>query len=186
MKWECQYVSQDHNSYMTKIINLFGSPGTGKSSCAADLFAEMKWRGHNVELIDEYAKIKTWEKHLNILEDQLYVSAKQNRKLQRLVGQVDWVITDSPLIMCFPYIKPDYCPSFRRLIREMFDTYNNYNYFLQRVKPYNPVGRNQTEQQSNQLALQIKALLVDEQISHETLVANRETKYIILKDIGLI
>jgi hypothetical protein len=170
---------------MTRYINFWAGPGTGKSSCAADLFAEMKWDGHNVELIDEYAKQMTWERHHNILEDQLYVSAKQNRKLERLQGQVDWVITDSPLLMCLPYIPADYCSSFRPLIREMFNRYDNINYFLVREKEYNPVGRNQTEEQARQLDVKIHQLLLDEDIPFTTLPANRDTKHLVMRDLGL-
>jgi hypothetical protein len=171
---------------MTKYINFWAGPGTGKSSCAADLFAEMKWGGHNVELIDEYAKIKTWEKHLNILEDQMYVSAKQNRKLERLQGQVDWVITDSPLLMCVPYVPMDYCSYFKPLIRQMFDRYDNINYFLIREKAYNPVGRNQTEEEAKALDSQIKDLLISESLEFKELPANRSTKFEVMKDLGLL
>ena len=45
----------------TKIVNLYGGPGTGKSTTAAALFAEMKIRGVNCEYIQEYAKDKAWE-----------------------------------------------------------------------------------------------------------------------------
>jgi hypothetical protein len=171
---------------MTKVINFWAGPGTGKSSCAADLFAEMKWAGHNVELIDEYAKVKTWEKHMNILEDQMYISAKQNRKIERLQGQVDWVITDSPLLMCIPYIPKGYCSHFKPLIREMFNRYDNINYFLVREKAYNPVGRNQTEQEARALDTQIKDLLEQEQLTFIELPANRQTKFLVMKDLELL
>ena len=55
----------------------------------------MKWKEYNVELVTEYAKELTWEKRYDILNDQLYVLSKQNRKLIRLKDQVDWIITDS-------------------------------------------------------------------------------------------
>lgn len=171
---------------MTRVINFWAGPGSGKSSCAADLFAEMKWGNHNVELIDEYAKIKVWEHHRNILEDQMYVSAKQNRKLERLQGQVDWVIADSPLLMCIPYIPSGYCSHFKPLIREMFDRYDNINYFLIREKAYNPIGRNQTEEEAKELDNQIKNLLIDEGLEFKELPANRSTKFEVMKDLGLL
>lgn len=171
---------------MTKIINFWAGPGTGKSSCAADLFAEMKWAGHNVELIDEYAKVKTWEKHTNILEDQMYVSAKQNRKIERLQGQVDWVITDSPLLMCVPYIPEGYCSHFKPLIREMFDRYDNINYFLIREKAYNPIGRNQSEEEARQLDATIRNLLEEEELPYTVLPANRQTKFLVMRDLELL
>lgn len=171
---------------MTKIINFWGGPGTGKSSCTWDLGAEMKWAGHNIEVVDEYAKVVTWEKHHNILADQMYVSAKQNRKLERLVGQVDWVVTDSPLLMCVPYIPLDYMEHFKPLIREKFDRYDNINYFLIREKAYNPIGRNQTEDEARELDTTIKDLLDSEGIEYKTLPSNRTTKFEVMKDLGLL
>lgn len=41
---------------MTKVINLIGAPGAGKSTIASQLFSLMKWQGLDVELVSEYAK----------------------------------------------------------------------------------------------------------------------------------
>ena len=41
------------------IINLFGGPGTGKSTGAAYIFAKLKMCGVNCELITEFAKDMT-------------------------------------------------------------------------------------------------------------------------------
>lgn len=41
----------------------------------------------------------------------------------------------------------------------MFNTYENINYFVNRVKPYNPAGRNQTKEESDALVEPIKDLL---------------------------
>lgn len=46
---------------MTKVINLYGGPGTGKSSTAGMLFAHLKLRGVNCEYVQEYAKDAAWE-----------------------------------------------------------------------------------------------------------------------------
>lgn len=39
-----------------KVINLYGGPGTGKSTTAAMLFAKMKLAGFNCEYVPEFAK----------------------------------------------------------------------------------------------------------------------------------
>ena len=44
----------------TIVINLIGSPGTGKSTLASELFSKMKWQGYDVELVSEYAKELVW------------------------------------------------------------------------------------------------------------------------------
>jgi adenylylsulfate kinase-like enzyme len=38
------------------VINLFGGPGTGKSTLAAALFTDLKMKGINAELVTEFAK----------------------------------------------------------------------------------------------------------------------------------
>ena len=42
---------------MTKIINLFGGPGIGKSTQAAGLYYEMKKLNMNVEMPYEFPKL---------------------------------------------------------------------------------------------------------------------------------
>jgi adenylate kinase family enzyme len=42
---------------MSKVINLFGGPGCGKSTLAARIFSILKLKDISCELINEYAKI---------------------------------------------------------------------------------------------------------------------------------
>ena len=86
------------------VINLFGGPGCGKSTTAAGLFHLMKLNEMNVELVTEYAKDLTWEERFGTLaNDQLYVFAKQQKRLQVLKNKVRYVVTDSPLILGLSY-----------------------------------------------------------------------------------
>jgi tRNA uridine 5-carbamoylmethylation protein Kti12 len=139
-----------------KVINLIAGPGVGKSTTASGIFYELKKRGFNAEYIQEYAKDMTWEGRYSVLEDQLYISAKQNRRLVRIDGKIDIAITDSPLILGLAYAPPTYYSSFKQLLLEIFHSYKNINYYLQRKHDYNPLGRNQTEVE----ALQIDELLL--------------------------
>lgn len=167
-----------------KIINLWGGPGTGKSTTAADLFAHMKWKNINVELVNEYAKEVTWEERFRILEDQLYIMAKQNHKLWRLKGKVDWVITDSPIAMALVYAGEDYLPKhFRHLGHELFNHYDNINIFLRREKPYHKIGRNQTEDEARILDDKIKTLLLDAEYDFVEVAANQAAKDVIFNYI---
>lgn len=61
---------------MTKVINLFGGPGCGKSTGAAYIFSLLKMKGMNVELVTEFAKDKTWEHNSKALTCQPYVFGK--------------------------------------------------------------------------------------------------------------
>jgi tRNA uridine 5-carbamoylmethylation protein Kti12 len=83
---------------MKRIICLWGGPGTGKTTTAASLFAELKKRGYNAELNREYIKDWVWEKRELIDGDQVYITAKQARKERIYMKQgLDFIITDSPL-----------------------------------------------------------------------------------------
>lgn len=167
---------------MTMVINLFAGPGSGKSTTAADLFALMKWQNMNVELVDEYAKQLSWEKRSTALEDQLYVVAAQNRKLVRLIGQVNYIITDSPLIMALPYCKPDYYPdTFPKLVWDVWNRQPNINIFIKRVKPFHQVGRHHNEEQSKVLDGQIKLMLYENKVPFYEVDGDAEARHKILK-----
>lgn len=164
-----------------KVINLFGGPGTGKSTTAADLFALMKWNNMNAELVNEYAKEVTWEERFRILEDQFYVTAKQNRKLTRIKDQVEWAVTDSPLILALAYAKEDYLPNyFRKLVMELYDTYDNINIFLEREKPYHKVGRSQTEEQARAIDDWVRSFLDEHNYPYYVVKADENARHTIL------
>lgn len=161
----------------TLIINFIGGPGAGKSSLCAATFAELKWMGYNCEMALEYAKDKVWEDSLKILENQIYIFGKQQHRINRLVGQVDIILTDSPLILSLMYGEKtiDYLPSFGTLVLETFNSYDNYNILVERVKKYNPKGRVQTEQKAKQLDTDIKEILQKWNIQYSSFVGSRET-----------
>lgn len=145
---------------MTQIINFFGGPGTGKSTTRARMFYEMKIAGYSVEEVNEVAKEMLWEDRHNIFQDQLYLLAKQNRKLLRLQNKVDYVLTDSPILLNTIYMVGNgYEQTLNQLILEVFNSYDNINILLNRTHEYQEVGRYQTEQQSDELSSDIKKLL---------------------------
>ena len=141
------------------VINLFGAPGAGKSTGAAIIFAELKKRGINVELVTEFAKDNTWERNATALGCQEYVFGKQSYRLARCRNDVDVIVTDSPLPLSLIYNNnPALDYHFEQVVLNVFNTYENINFFINRVKPYNPKGRNQTAEESDQLSVVIKNL----------------------------
>lgn len=143
------------------VVNLFGGPGTGKSTTAAHLFSLMKQDGYLAELVPEYAKDVVWEGRHYLLSDQLYIFAKQHRRIARLLDQVDLVVTDSPLLMSCSYIDPEspIAASLLNLSIDVASLYETFNVFLNRVKEFQPAGRMQTEEEAIQKDGEIKKLL---------------------------
>ncbi|MFN3582796.1 AAA family ATPase [Phenylobacterium sp.] len=135
-----------------KVINLWAGPGAGKSTTAAALFAAMKAKGLRVELVREFAKELTYEADFMRLGNQLLILAEQHRRLDALVGQVDYAITDSPLPIGIAYARPAWRTSaFIGVVKEAWSHFDNLNYWVERVKPYQTYGRNETEAEARKL-----------------------------------
>jgi len=161
------------------VVNLFAGSGAGKSTTAAGVFHALKRKDINCELVTEYAKDLVWDESYKVMLDQLLIFAQQNHRLRRLVGKVDVVITDSPLLLSIVYNKAySYNHKFNDFIMDIFNRYDNMNYFLKRTKKYNPIGRLQTEEEAKEIDKKVKSLL-DLYVAKYTLF-NQKT----MKNIG--
>jgi len=145
----------------TLVVNLIASPSSGKSTIMADVFAHLKWLGVSCELVTEFAKDLVWEDRQETFKDELYIFAKQNHRLFRVNGKVDVIVTDRPLILTVLY-NNKYGKKSRTLDNLVIDElsqYNNLNYFINRKKVYDTNGRNQTEQESDEIAVELVDIL---------------------------
>ncbi len=163
---------------MSTIINLYGGPGTGKSTTMALVYAGMKLRGQEVEMAPEWVKIPVWAGNLDVLEDQLYITAKQNHILNRLYGRVEIIVTDAPLLQGLVYCQN---PTFQEVIRESARCYRNEHVFLSRVKPYRQRGRVQDEKKSRQIDRQVMEMLDNEVDSYVTIPADENAAAAIMQ-----
>lgn len=145
------------------VVNLFGAPGSGKSTGAARIFSDLKVKGVNCELVTEYAKDKLYEGSRATFEDQIYIFGKQNFRLSRLKNVVDVVITDSPILLSLVYKQKEPL-SFDSLVLDKFKEYNNLNVYLNRNKPYSQIGRFQNEAESDVIGRDIRKMLIDNHI----------------------
>jgi len=146
---------------MTRVVNFFGGPGCGKSTLAAGLYYRFKRKGFSVELVTEYAKDLLYSDHLeSMMEHQEVLFAEQNYRIQRLINKVDWIITDSPILLSavYPVINGELydlpkwpaLPEFQALVRKQFSFYDNYDIWLERGDEYNSEGRLQDASQAAQ------------------------------------
>lgn len=142
------------------VVNLFGAPGAGKSTGAAYIFAKLKMAGYNAEYVPEFAKDKAWEENDAVFQNQLYIFGKQSFRISRLRDKVDVVVTDGPILNSAFYNNNDALgAAFSGVVRREFCRYDNFNIFVNRVKPYNPNGRFQTEAESDDMSGKIRDFL---------------------------
>jgi nicotinamide riboside kinase len=153
---------------MTTILNLYGGPGTGKSTSAAFLFYLLKTQGANAELAREYVKKWAWENRIPGRYDQSYFLGKQAREESVLYGKVEYIVTDSPVLLSKFYadkyaperIKEGVTAQVMAHYRQAAeDGHRHLHIFLKRSKPYNPKGRFQNEEEAKAMDEQMDELL---------------------------
>lgn len=167
-----------------KVINLLGGPGCGKSTTASGLFYYMKLKGLKVELVREYVKDAVYEER-NIFDDQVYIFAKQNRRQAILKDKVDWIVTDSPLLLSAVYAPVNYYKSFPLLCIQAFEEYDNYNFFIQRNKPYSTQGRYHTYEQALETDKKVIKMMEEYNMPFINVLGGPSAPYKIMNNLGI-
>jgi len=170
---------------MTLVVNFFAGSGCGKTSISWDVSAELKWMGGiNVEYCSEYVKHQLYEERSAIFKDQDYIFGKQKYSIKRLVdcGKLDVIITDSPILLSAFYNNP-IDKDFNKNILNKFNQFNNINYFLQRVKPFNEVGRFQTAEEAKQDDIKLRKMLDEFEVKYQVIKGEKASTEIIAKQI---
>lgn len=171
---------------MPIVINLFGAPGSGKSTAAAYVFSKLKMQGISCELITEYAKDKTWEGNQAALTCQEYIFGKQSYRMARCADKVDVIITDSPLPLGLLYnTDPALDENFTKVVLNVFNKYDNFNLLIKRTAPYEQTGRNQNEEESDKLYERLKTLFAIHNITHLPIEGSSENLDVIVNTIRL-
>jgi nicotinamide riboside kinase len=174
---------------VTVFINIFGGPGTGKSTTAASLFTKMKIAGYSVELVTEVAKDFVWEEREKTMDIQPYITIKQYRNLFRLKGKVDYVVGDASILMGILYAR-EYAtnlpPSYEKFV---YDLHNqmlspSLNIFLERSHAYDINGRYQTEDQARQLDRNLIKVLDDYQVEYVRMQPDEVIDFIMSTEFG--
>lgn len=148
-----------HANKETLVVCLYGGPGSGKSTTCAGLFAALKKEGVACEQVLEYAKDLIWEGNKVKLEDQIYIFAKQNRRTNLVLGQVDVIVTDSPLLLSIIYGAKHY-PEFKTLVLSEYRRLWTLDVFVERVEGrYDIKGREQTEEQAKLIDVEVLQML---------------------------
>jgi cytidylate kinase len=188
-------MKQNHTYYtkkiMTKIINLFGGPGIGKSSIASGLTYKLKKKHINCDNPYEFPKVLAWDENHSAIKDQLYVLANQHRGIVKSFGKVDFIILDSPIILSLVYkslYKGTEYPAtlygeyFDKMVLDIHNQYDNLNILLKRTEGgYNEKERYQSLDESKTLDNEIENTLIKNNISYITIEVGDNTVNDIVK-----
>lgn len=149
----------------TVVISLIGGSGVGKSTTAAAVFAEMKNQKMDAELVREYVKEWAWTGKKVGLFGQSIIYGKQLQRESDLYNKVDYIVTDSPLILC-PIYQQFYTgqDSIKSLVLNDLNNakslgVDHLNFLLPRNKAFVQKGRFETEEQARKVDASVKAFL---------------------------
>jgi deoxyadenosine/deoxycytidine kinase len=170
---------------MSKVINLFGGPGIGKSSIANGLTYKLKKKHISCDNPYEFPKILAWDENHSAIRDQLYVLANQHRGIVKSYGKVDYIILDSPILLSLiykNYYKSNEYPatlygeSFDKMILDVHNQYDNINIVLNRsIGVHNEKERYQTLEQSMLLDIEIENTLIKHNLPYIKVDVNDDT-----------
>lgn len=175
----------------TKVINFFSGSGTGKSTIAAALYAELKIRSAHVELAREYIKKWAWEKRVPGKFDQIYIFGHQSNEEGRLYEKVDFIISDSPLLLVPFYeqlltkenIIESSVMNFMKHAEKHGVSYHNF--WLERLDSFDDRGRYETEDQAKQIDASLRKWLEDRNVPLTDLPKGHHQRLkIILEQLG--
>ena len=155
----------ENTGRQTYVINIIGGPGIVKTTISALLFANLKIKGYICEYVQEFAKKLVWLKDYDTLNNQFFVSREQYTLLKQIDGQVDFLITDGPLIHGIYYNKYNKdnnsnIDKVEKFVINSINKFNNINIVLDRVdRCYEKEGRIQTEQEAKDIDVILKHIL---------------------------
>lgn len=161
----------ENNQINTVVVNAFGGPGVGKTTCSWEIASELKKQGLCVEYVPEYAKELVWEDNMQMLdgtvEHQKILLDEQEKRIQRLIGKADVVITDAPLLLNITYCKE--CPDdYKQAVLDRFNSYNNFCFLVDRdlYLAFEDRGRIHNLEESIEKDKEIQSFLKENGIYH--------------------
>jgi hypothetical protein len=148
---------------MIKRICFFGGPGSGKSTIAAKVFAELKSRHLPFELVDEAIKGMAWRKIPPQGFDSVWLLGKQIHREDVVLRSGGSVVTGGPPLQQLVYMKyrkEPYWFDLLQVIQHFESQYPAVNILLQRNVPYQTEGRYEsTEEHASIIDNDTKAIL---------------------------
>lgn len=180
---------------MSKLINLFGGPGIGKSGIASGITYKLKKKHISCNNPYEFPKRLAWDNNIPAIKDQLYVFANQHRGIAESYGKVDYIVIDSPILFSTiyhtyyteGYPAEFYGQPFHDLVIDLHKKYDNINILLDRGDGvHNDDERFQNLDESIVIDKLCKKILDDNAIPYHTIKVGKNTVKEIMKLLGNI
>lgn len=179
---ELEKVKKKHSSFIkstsqnaaktTIVINAFAGAGAGKTTACLEICEKLKKAGYVAEYVQEYPKELVWEENMELLdgteEHQYVILQEQMKRQDRLIGKVDFCVTDSPLLLNCIYDK-ELTPAYQDFVSSLFNDYTNFCFYVERdPNAYEKEGRIHSLEESLTIDKQVKELLSDHGIYYGT------------------
>lgn len=158
--------------YNTLHINLWGTPGVGKSAVAAMLYAKLKEAGFIAALVQDYAnelalqgKLAWTNSNGEIQEyDQFLISSEQYRRQSEMDGLLEVVITDSPPLQQTIFAPDHYAESLQHILNQLTVGWTNVDVLLvgEVRQDYSSMGRIKNVRESMDTRNEIEEILKSE------------------------
>lgn len=161
----------------TVVVNLFGGPGAGKTLAAFRIMSLLTDRGHVCEYVGEYAKELVWDVGSEVMPErtreraarlldgslasQRAIHEVQCRRVERLVGQCDFVVTDSPTLLPAIYLAESGpgAETFAHAVAERFLARDNFNVLVRRTGAYDEAGHIETLDEAREVDARVERAL---------------------------
>lgn len=167
-----------------RVINLYGAPSAGKSTAMLGLTYKMKMMGLSVENTPEFFKEMIYEESASDnFGGQLYVLGEQNRRLARLKSKCDFAVTDCPLPLIGYYTPEKYIEGFKDFMENLYNSYDNINYFIERDHIFEKERRVHNEEESIEISKKLLHYLDSLGVEYTLLSSKNAVVDTIIKDL---
>ena len=173
---EQKEITSNNSDKNTIVINAFAGPGAGKTTSCLEVAEKLKKQGFVTEYVQEYAKELVYDNNLIMLdghyEHQFAILNEQMKRINRLYGKVDFIVTDSPILLNNTYLNEDknteVYSAYSDSVNKLYGLYNNFNYFVERdTSVFEKEGRIHNFEQSIAIDNELKNMLHNNQIDFD-------------------
>lgn len=173
---EQKVITSNNSDKNTIVINAFAGPGAGKTTSCLEVAEKLKKQGFVTEYVQEYAKELVYDNNLIMLdghyEHQFAILNEQMKRINRLYGKVDFIVTDSPILLNNTYLNEDknteVYSAYSDSVNKLYGLYNNFNYFVERdTSVFEKEGRIHNLEQSIAIDNELKNMLHNNQIDFD-------------------